>query len=99
MSELYGGSLLDFPNDIDGFADSMAKEIELAFDEARVEAGFPTLPDPATANQEDLNSRRILFVAIARGVINHLVKNPDAFTFAVDLSNFPSVTTDLQIQK
>jgi hypothetical protein len=105
MPELYGGSLKTFIDGTDGFAKSMAREIEQALDEARAEAGFPPLPDPAianvpgTASKQDLDNRRILFIAIARGVINHLVKNPDAFQIVVDVTNFPNVTSGLQIQK
>jgi hypothetical protein len=86
MLGLYGGSLKHFPNNTDGFADSMAEEIEKAYDEALAEAGFPLLPDPLTANPDDLKNRRILFIAIARGVINHLKKKESAFLLAVDES-------------
>ena len=78
-NELYGGSLKG-PNT---FADSMAEEIEKAFDEVLAEVGFPKLPDPSTANENDLNNRRILFIAIARGVINHLKQNEGAFHLTV----------------
>jgi hypothetical protein len=65
VEELYGGS-------IDSFADSMAEEIELALNTVRVEEGMPPLP----LGDRD---RRILFIAIARGVINHLQKKNGAF--------------------
>ncbi len=65
MEELYGGS-------IDDFADSMAREIELALNAVRAEEGM----DPLPAGDRD---RRILFIAIARGVINHLQIKNQAF--------------------
>lgn len=65
MEELYGGS-------IDNFADSMAEEIELALNAVRQEEGMAPLP----LGDRD---RRILFIAIARGVINHLQKKNQAF--------------------
>jgi hypothetical protein len=67
--ELYGGALNDF-------ADSMAREIEKAFGQARQEAGLPPLP---LADTPDRRERRTLFIAIARGVINHLKQNENAF--------------------
>ncbi len=76
VNELYGGSLGDF-------AGSMAHEIEKALDEVRVEAGYKALPDPDTADKDDLKNRRILFIAIARGVINHLKQNEGAFQLNV----------------
>jgi len=62
----------------------MAKEIETAFQFIR-SAGLPvgagiTQPLPSGANAQDM---RLLFVAIARGVIQHLVKNPEAFRVTV----------------
>jgi hypothetical protein len=65
VEELYGGS-------IDNFADSMAREIELALNAVRVEEGMT----PLSLGDRD---RRILFIAIARGVINHLQKKNQAF--------------------
>lgn len=79
---LYGGSL-------NGFADSMAQEIEKALDEARIEAGFGPLPAPG--NEDDLKNRRVLFIAIARGVINHLAKHQQAFEISVKVAKHPKV--------
>ena len=63
--ELRAGTLADWGI---GGADSMAKDIEAA-----LQAEFGPFPpsDPTT--------RRKLCVAIARGVIAHLEKNPQAF--------------------
>ncbi|MCW5983247.1 MAG: hypothetical protein KIT09_34470 [Bryobacteraceae bacterium] len=66
-NQLYGGTINDF-------ADSMAEEIEFAYNAVLAENGKEPLP---TANPED---RRMLFVAIARGVINHLQKKRKAIT-------------------
>jgi hypothetical protein len=70
--ELYGGTLANF-------ADSMAEEIEKALNEVRVEAGLPDLP-PGDRD------RRILFIAIARGVIHHMKKHEAAFQVSVGVS-------------
>ncbi len=84
MEKLYSGSL-------NVFADSMALEMEKALDEVRSEAGLPQLPSPA--DPKDLENRRILFIAIARGVIRHLQKKNQAFEIKVKVQNHPSVTT------
>jgi hypothetical protein len=72
-NELYAGSLA-------AFADSMAAEIEGAYDEVLAEAGKDPLPE---AGQQD---RRILFTAIARGVIYHLAKKHAALTVTVPVN-------------
>lgn len=78
MTELYGGS-------IDSFADSMAEEMELALNEVREEEGLDALPqgDP---------DRRMLFIAIARGVINHLEKKNEAFDIPYEDDGTPKTT-------
>ena len=82
MEQLYGGS-------IDSFADSMAEEIELALNAVRAEEGMAPLP----LGDRD---RRILFIAIARGVINHLQKKNQAFEIqyqddAVTRTTYPTI--------
>lgn len=82
MEELYGGSIEDF-------ADSMAYEIEVALNAVRAEEGL----DPLPAGDRD---RRILFIAIARGVINHLQKKNQAFEIeyqddAVTRTTYPTI--------
>ncbi len=64
--ELYGGT-------IDAFSGSMAEEIEKALNEVRIEEDMAALP----IGDKD---RRMLFIAIARGVINHLKEKEGAFT-------------------
>lgn len=65
MEELYGGS-------IESFANSMAEEMELALNAVREEEGMEALP---TGDRD----RRMLFIAIARGVINHMENKNGAF--------------------
>jgi hypothetical protein len=73
-TELYGGTLGDFDA-----SDNMAKEIENAFAAMRLAAGI-TQPLPSGSNAQDM---RIMFLAIARGVIQHLANNPEAFQVRV----------------
>lgn len=67
--ELYGGT-------IGSFADSMAEEMEKALNQVREEEGMSALP---TGDRD----RRMLFIAIARGVINHLQKKQEGLTVSV----------------
>ena len=62
------------------FADSMAADIEAAFNDLLQDAGLPPLADD---NSKESRDRRRLFVAIARGVVRHLVEHQDAFTIHV----------------
>lgn len=66
-NQLYGGTIA-------AFADSMAEEIELAYNAVLAENGKKPLP------AADAADRRMLFIAIARGVINHLQKKQKAVT-------------------
>lgn len=68
--ELYGGNLADYE-------DSMAEEMEIALNQVRGEAGLDSLPSGDT-------DRQMLFIAIARGVINHLQKMKNAFEIQVN---------------
>ncbi len=67
--KLYGGT-------INAFADSMAEEIEKALNQVRAEEGMSALP---TGDRD----RRMLFIAIARGIINHLQKKQEALAVSV----------------
>lgn len=88
--QLWSGRLNDF-------GDSMAREIEIALDEARAEMGLPPLPTPPHPNDfgavetVERNHRRVLFIAIARGVLRHLQKNPEAFDITVKVAQHPPV--------
>lgn len=94
-TKLNGGSL---KNNYADYANSMAAEIEKAMDEVRAEAGLEPLPFPA--DPEDLKNRRILYIAIARGVIRHLEKKEKAFKIDVKVQNHPNITTypDIQVK-
>ncbi len=83
-NQLYGGTLADFDT-----TDNMAKEIENAFAAMRVSAGI-TQPLPTGANAQDM---RIMFLAIARGLIQHLKNNHDALTVRVHRGAAISVGT------
>ena len=66
-NQLYGGSIADFE-------DSMAREIEQAYNAVLQENGRPSLPEG------EVTDRRMLFIAIARGVISHMQKKQKALT-------------------
>jgi hypothetical protein len=89
-NELYGGTLADFTT-----VDNMAHEIELAYTAVRNANGI-TDPLPSGSQANDM---RMMFVAIATGVINHLKNNPAAFSVQVSDStltldgNVTSVST------
>lgn len=81
-NQLYGGTLGDFDS-----SDNMAREIQNAFVAMRAAAGI-TEPLPTGINAQDM---RIMFLAIARGVIQHMANNPTAFQ--VQVSAGPLVST------
>jgi len=58
------------------FANSMAAAIEAALNNLLSSEGNPTVP---IDNSPESRDRRVLFLAIAQGVVNHLVQNQDAF--------------------
>lgn len=58
------------------FANSMAAAMESALNSLLASEGNPTVPVDNTPESRD---RRILFLAIAQGVVNHLAANADAF--------------------
>jgi len=61
----------------------MAHEIELAYTAVRNANGI-TEPLPSGTQANDM---RMMFVAIATGVINHLKNNPEAFAVQVTGTN------------
>jgi hypothetical protein len=80
-NSLYGGTISDFDS-----ADNMAKEIENALKAVRA-ANNITQPLPTGDNAKDM---RMTFIAIATGVINHLLNNHAAFAVEVtDLGGHP----------
>ncbi len=74
----------------DGFLDSMAKEMEAVFRE-KLPFVVPGA-DPEMGEAE----RRLLFVAVAQGVVKHLAANPDAFKVEVSLSNGKGNVSEIQ---
>lgn len=58
------------------FANSMAAAMETALNQLLADEGKPQVP---TDNSPETRDRRIMFVAIAQGVVEHLVENQDAF--------------------
>ena len=68
-NELYGGSTF-------AFSGSLAQEIENAFRAVRLENGLDPPPEDEDA--------RMLFIAIGRGVVEHLRKNQAAFAIRVE---------------
>jgi hypothetical protein len=70
----------DWPSTPAVYADSMAAQIEAAFNALLAEEGLPRMPDD---NSKDSRDRRRLFVAIARGIVRHLDEHRDAITVTV----------------
>lgn len=79
-NQLYGGAVNDF-------ADSMAQEIENAYNAVLAENGRPALPDA------DKKDRRMLFIAISRGVINHLNKKQKAISVTLPATPSGQIVT------
>lgn len=65
----------------DRFRNSMAQAIENALNDLRLAEGQDAL---STANTTETRDRRMLFVAIAQGVVNHLVENGASFRIVDD---------------
>ncbi len=64
------------------FVNSMAAEIENQLDALMTNDGLPQLS--TDVNDQTVRDRRRLFVAIARGVVLHLVANKDAFVITTN---------------
>ena len=88
--QLYGGTLADFDS-----TENMAREIENAFREMRLAAGI-TQPLPSGNNAQDM---RIMILAIARGVIQHLAQHPEAFQVRVrdGMATLTGTVTDISV--
>ena len=74
------------------FANSMAQAIENAMKQEYKAVKNEDLP---TMGQED---RRLLFAAIAQGVVRYLNDNPDALRVHVSLLNGNGAVNDVQTQ-
>jgi hypothetical protein len=82
-TQLYGGSM-------DDFVDSIASEIEDALHDVRAEEGLEPPPDD--------DDRRMLFVAIGRGVVAHLQKHEQAFRIHVGVTLPVDTTPTIQVR-
>jgi len=87
----------NFPNgnvsDYSAFTGSMAAAMDEALRVLMTTDGMPPLStDP---NDPDVRHRRRLFVAIARGVVEHLAANDDSFR--ISLPDGSVVTPDIQV--
>jgi hypothetical protein len=68
----------------DAFAGSMAAAMEEALNSFLSDEEKPTVPVDNSAESRD---RRIMFLAIAKGIVDHLVANQDAFKIKDSLGN------------
>lgn len=78
------------PGTLEDIIGSMASEMEKVFRDK-----LPQLvpgANPARGEAE----RRLLFVAVAQGVVKHLVAHPDAFKVAVSLTNGIGEVTEIR---
>jgi hypothetical protein len=66
---------------VPGFANSMAAAMESALNTLLDGVDRPRVP---TDNSDETRDRRVMFLAIAQGIVNHLVANQDAFTIVDD---------------
>lgn len=83
-TELYAGTLTDFN-------DSMAKEIEDAL--SHLIGPLPSAPEKL------VNDRRALFIAIAKGVINHLKSKQAALEIEFNIGAVHVTTTpDIKVR-
>ena len=83
MATLYGGTLSDYDS-----SDNMAKVIESAYSQMRISAGIAD-PLPSGPDAQDM---RLLFLAIARGIIAYLAAHPTAFQVQVTLESNSDVS-------
>jgi hypothetical protein len=75
------------PGDLDPFpsalAASMAEAMESALNNLLPKVDKPTV---AVDNSDEARDRRVMFLAIAQGIVNHLVQNQAAFKI-LDVNN------------
>ncbi|HEY2160874.1 MAG TPA: hypothetical protein VGH24_06165 [Solirubrobacteraceae bacterium] len=74
------------------FSGSLAEQIETAFASELLAVKGVSLPD--YAKQE----RRILFCAIAQGVLKYMAANPDAFEVQLTFTGSDPTGGDVQLQ-
>ena len=78
------------PGTLEDIAGSMADAMEQVF-RRELPVVVPGA-DPGRGEAE----RRLLFVAVAQGVVRHLAANPDAFKVQVSLTNGAGQVTQIQ---
>lgn len=66
------------------FAGSMAEAMEKALNDLLITEGRLPVPDD---NSTETRDRRVLFLAIAQGIVNHLVTNQDSFVTVNDIGD------------
>ena len=86
MPDLRPGNLTGDVDDFGEFFGSMAHAIEEELDDLLDLDGLPQLPK--TATDAEVRARRRFIIAIARGVVRHLVENSDAFVVTQTGSSF-----------
>ena len=74
----------------DDLVNSMAEAMEAVFS-AELPSVVPGA-DPLKGEAE----RRLLFVAVAQGVVNHLSANPDAFKVSVSITDGTGAVSEIQ---
>ncbi len=83
------------PGSLDDFGSSMAEAIEDQLDAMLIGDGLPGLPMDSSKETRD---RRRLFVAIARGVVEHLEKNESSIVVQFMLgSTTVTATTTVKV--
>lgn len=81
------------PDTPEEFADSMAADMEAVLNELLEEEHMDRLPDD---NSTETRDRRRLFVAIARGIIEHLDRN--RFGIEIELPSSIKVSPTFKIE-
>lgn len=81
MPPIKPGNFTIVASDYSEFANSMAERIEDELDALLALDGLPTLP--TDAGDREVRDRRRLFVAIARGVVRHLVDHNNEIDIVV----------------
>ncbi|MCI0345911.1 MAG: hypothetical protein L0221_10790 [Chloroflexi bacterium] len=75
------GNTLKAGGQVPDFAGSMAAAMESALNTLLVAEGRPAVP---TDDSPETRDRRVMFLAIAQGIVAHLVANQDAFQIVDD---------------
>src|SRR5215217_3520743 len=75
------------------FAGSMAKAMEDALNALLASEGNPTVP---VDNSRESRDRRIMFLAISKGIIDHLVAREGAFEILNNLNQVQNLKINLQ---